>query len=152
MHANKNAHHRRRPLVLRRRTSLHSSNASSQPTALQKSSLRAVACGAVWPKDRLIAAGYDVDPLCELCRADPDTMFHRIWACQNPDAKSAREAVAPQRLIDEALAHGPTSADFCRWLGQDLSLTVPPAADRRRHRVHHQRRHGRRSRAVGAQR
>ena len=37
------------------------SNASSQLTALQKGSLRAVACGAVWPKDRL-AAGYDVDP------------------------------------------------------------------------------------------
>ena len=85
-----------------------------------------MACGAVWPKDRLITAGYDVDPLCELCRADPDTMFHRIWDCQKPDAKSAREAVAPQRLIDEALAHGPTSAAFCRGLGQDLSLTVPP--------------------------
>ena len=38
------------------------SNASSQPTALQQGSLRAVACGAVWPKDKLIAAGYDVDP------------------------------------------------------------------------------------------
>ena len=55
------------------------SNASSQLTALQKGSLRAVACGEVWHKDRLIAAGYGVDPLCELCRADPDTMFHRIW-------------------------------------------------------------------------
>ena len=37
------------------------SNAGSQLTALQKGALRAVACDAVWPKDRLIAAGYDVD-------------------------------------------------------------------------------------------
>ena len=55
-----------------------------------------------------------------------DSLFHRLWECQNEAAKLAREEIAPQRLIDEALAHGPTSAVFCRGLGQDLSLTVPP--------------------------
>ena len=101
------------------------SNAGSQLTTLQKGALRAVACDAVWPKDRLIAAGYDVDPVCELCRAQPDSMFHRLWECQNEAAKLARKEIAPQRLIDEALALGPTSAVFCRGLCQDLSLAVP---------------------------
>ena len=50
--------------------------------------------------------------------------------CQNEAAKLAREEMAPQRLIDEALALGRTSAAFCRGLCQDLSLTVPaPLSD-----------------------
>ena len=57
-------------------------------------------------------------------------MFHRLWECQNEAAKLAREEMAPQKLIDEALAHGPSSAAFCRGLCQDLSLTIPaPLSD-----------------------
>ena len=45
-------------------------------THLQKGALRAVVCDAVWSKDRLIKEGYSVDPVCELCKKQPDSIFH----------------------------------------------------------------------------
>ena len=54
------------------------SNVNDQVTPLQKGALRAVVCDAVWIKERLIKAGYQVDPLCELCGKSVDTVFHRI--------------------------------------------------------------------------
>ena len=46
-------------------------------------------------------------------------MFHRLWECQNEAAKLARKEMALQKLIDEALVHGPTFVAFCRGVCQD---------------------------------
>ena len=102
------------------------SRATDALTPLQKGALRAVACDAVWPKDRLIKEGYLVDPFCELCKKHPDSMFHRIWECDCPDAVQARTSIAPPHLVREALARGPTCAAFTRGLGPDLSKYMEP--------------------------
>ena len=99
------------------------SKAHDQLTLLQKGALRAVVCDAVWPKDRLIEAGYPVSPMCELCDSEADSMFHRLWMCTAVDAE--RNEVAPQRVINEARALGATSATYCRGLCQDLAEAVP---------------------------
>ena len=52
------------------------SHAADQFTPLQKGALRAVVCDAVCTKERLLAAGYKVRPLCELCRMQHEQLFH----------------------------------------------------------------------------
>ena len=102
------------------------SRAADALTPLQKGALRAVTCDAVWPKDRFIKEGYNVDPNCELCKKEPDSMFHRIWECDCAIAMQARTSVAPPQLIREALARGPSCAAFTRGLGPDLSRRMEP--------------------------
>ena len=36
-------------------------------------------CGAIWTMDRLRGAGYQVDLECHMCKAAPDSVFHRLW-------------------------------------------------------------------------
>ncbi len=60
-----------------------------------------VACGAVMTYARAAAAGYLVDNRCPLCGIRGDTMVHRIWRCQHPEAAAAREATVPRWLLQE---------------------------------------------------
>ena len=53
-------------------------------------------------------------------------MFHRIWECDCDAAMEARASIAPQHLIDEALARGPSCAAFVRGLGPDLGECMDP--------------------------
>ena len=43
--------------------------------------LNAIASAALWPDDRLAAAGYPVTPRCHRCGAATDSEFHRVWLC-----------------------------------------------------------------------
>ena len=57
--------------------------------------LIANACNAVWTRSRATLAGYVVeDTICELCGQHEDTIHGRIWKCQHPDVKAARDKIA----------------------------------------------------------
>ena len=74
------------------------SKAEDAFTPLQKGALRTVVCDAILSKDKHIKEGYDVDPLCELCKKQPDSMFHRLWECDCEnvvEAKSKHCAATP---------------------------------------------------------
>ena len=43
--------------------------------------LATVACGAAWTNQRCYDAGYRDTPLCDRCKAAPETMAHRVWGC-----------------------------------------------------------------------
>ncbi len=47
----------------------------------QQAALMAVLCGAVWPAARLFRHGLADSPICALCGAAPDTIWHRTWEC-----------------------------------------------------------------------
>ena len=105
------------------------SNAADSLTPFQKGALRAVVCDAVWTKERFLAAGYIVDPVCDLCRDKPDTLFHRLWECECEAVSELRKQVLPVSLIREARRAGAGSAAFCRGLGPSIAALVPPPLD-----------------------
>ena len=85
----------------------------------EKGSLVAVVCNAVWSKARVAAAGLPlrgVDGaaveatgdalLCDKCGRAPDTVFHRCWVCDHPEAVAARTRWAPPWLVQKARAAG----------------------------------------------
>ncbi len=73
-----------------------------------------VACNAVMTLDRASRCGYLVSNLCAKCGKAPDTHFHRVWRCQDPEAVTAREAAAPEWLRREAERVG-NSANKTMW-------------------------------------
>ncbi len=50
---------------------------------------------------RAAELGYAVDDVCPLCGAIGDTLRHRIWYCDHPDAVRARNQVAPEWIQRE---------------------------------------------------
>ena len=48
--------------------------AGNELTEVEKGCLTAVATAAVWPRQRLADAGYDIDSTCQLCNQAPDTI------------------------------------------------------------------------------
>ncbi len=70
-------------------------------TCKDRACYMSVACGAVMTFARAAAAGYLVENLCPLCGARGDTIVHRVWRCQHPDAVAAREAAVPKWLLQE---------------------------------------------------
>eukprot|EP00973_Karenia_brevis_P013927 1888833-Karenia_brevis.AAC.1 len=81
-----------------------------------KSLIKAAACDAVWTGARAADAGYAVDGICPLCHADRDTLFHRVWRCQHPSVKAAREEVAPDWLIRAASPDGTNGILYTRGI------------------------------------
>ncbi len=73
-----------------------------------------VACNAVMTRDRASRCGYLISNLCAKCGKAPDTHFHRVWKCQDPEAVAAREAAAPEWLRQEAERLG-GSANKTMW-------------------------------------
>ena len=90
--------------------------------ALGKAVVRMAACDCLWSFARADACGYDVDPICALCRAAPDTPHHRFYMCTHPSAISARRQVAPEWFIREASQSSPNDPLFTR-------LAIPHPAD-----------------------
>ena len=79
--------------------------------------LAANSCNAVLTKLRTYQAGYDLsDVSCQLCGSHPDTIHQRLWKCQNPEVRKAREVVATQTVIRAAVAAGPQSPLYNRRL------------------------------------
>ncbi len=71
-------------------------------TPADRAAYRSVACGALMTFSRAARCGYLVPDRCPLCGQDGDTVHHRIWRCQHPDAVAARSAAAPEWLRKEA--------------------------------------------------
>ena len=85
------------------------------------------ACAGLWTKSRIREAGYavaDGDVLCDLCRSDVDTVFHRVYRCpvvlagQDPDILSTNGLVAHAREDLPAI--------WCRGLVPLDLLEIPP--------------------------
>jgi hypothetical protein len=70
-------------------------------SAKDRAAYMSVACRAVMTYSRAAAMGYLVLDECPLCKKRGDTVLHRIWLCQHPDAVRAREAVVPRWLLQE---------------------------------------------------
>ena len=77
-------------------------------TPLERGSLRAIASGAVWTRQRLHAAGYEVSEKCPLCSSGrTDTIFHRAWECaatadlraKNPDLALWARQSGPESIL-----------------------------------------------------
>ena len=63
-----------------------------------------------------------------MCKAAPDSVFHRLWLC--PCNEALRSSLASQQLILEALHAGPASATYNRGLCDDLAdLTEAPPSE-----------------------
>jgi len=63
--------------------------------AVGKGLIRAAGCASIWTRQRALEAGYEVDPTCELCGEEVDTVFHRLYDCKAPAAVHARTLCCP---------------------------------------------------------
>ena len=77
---------------------------SKRLSPLEKGSLRCWLAGGLWTQQRLIQAGYLVDNKRQLCEAEVDTPYHRIFRCLAVEAH--RSANASRGLLDKARAIG----------------------------------------------
>ncbi len=77
-----------------------------------RAAVMSVACNAVMTYSRAVALGYMVQDICPMCGCAGDTIRHRVWECQHPDAVEARRRAAPDWLIDEVRRRPCTQA---RW-------------------------------------
>jgi len=74
-------------------------NKTQSIDAQAKYLIRAAACDALWTRDRAEKAGYVVEStVCPLCQTAQDSVFHRVWECTHPEAKEARDGIAPEWL------------------------------------------------------
>ena len=92
--------------------------------------IMANACNAVWTKTRARESGYEFDDvMCTLCGKQEDTIHHRLWRCDHPPVKAARERAATPAVIAAAVAAGPSSALFNRGLFPHPETDWPDAAE-----------------------
>jgi len=65
----------------------------------------AAATNAIWTLWRLHCAGYFIeDYKCPMCKRMVDTLHHRLWVCDHPEAVRLRKKAATQAIIDAAVA------------------------------------------------
>ena len=86
---------------------VHEALASKRYSPLEKGTIRAWSCGAVWTRVYARSKGYEFPEECELCGQASDTMFHRLWMCPCLDSQR-REAVGDE-VVDEVVefvSHG----------------------------------------------
>ena len=69
------------------------------------------------------------DTLCHLCGEHEDTIHQRIWRCQHPLVRKAREDIASQRIIKAALKAGPQSPLYNRGLFEHPAEWWPTAQE-----------------------
>ena len=64
---------------------------------------RAFVRNAIWTREQLLrVGGLLIDDLCLLCGKEPDTVLHRLWVCNQPDAVAIR-AEAPHAVVRRAV-------------------------------------------------
>ena len=91
---------------------------------LEKGALAAVACDAVWTRERLFQAGLAEDSRCEFCGL-VDSMHHRAWVC--PHSEEVRRARATPQQIRRAQEAGPSALLWTRgWLPRPALMDFPP--------------------------
>jgi len=92
------------------------SRAKNAMPLMDKGVLRTVQANGIWTRQRQYEAGYEPDPLCQMCDAqEHDTAHHRAWCCQWLQAVEAREKIASPQLIHEAQGQ-PDSVYFTRGI------------------------------------
>ena len=95
-----------------------------------KIAVGAVATNALWTLTRLKDAGYVVDSTkCALCHTHEDTLHHRVWCCQHPDAVRERNKVCSMEIQNRARAAGPVSILYNHGVMQHPGDDLPQAAD-----------------------
>ena len=67
-------------------------------TAVERFSIKSIACCGVWTNDRARDSGFITDGTCPLC-GEADSLYHRMWSCNHPDVKAAREAVTTPKAL-----------------------------------------------------
>jgi len=74
---------------------VHEALASKRYSPLERGTIRAWICRAVWAWVYARSKGHDFPEFCELCGAARDTLFHRLWVCPCLD-RQRREAVGDE--------------------------------------------------------
>ena len=98
---------------------------SRRHSPLARGTIKALACDALWCKDRAIALGYNVSSQCELCQDVDDSPIHRLWKCDC--CKYEREEIVPPRvwrLLADADLSDPNKS-FCGRVGFVSTLGTP---------------------------
>ena len=76
--------------------------------------LRSWITGGFWTRSRMASLGYLVDPLCEVCHGEEDTLHHMLYVC--PAVASLRNKVVKESFVTRALEAGPSCIKFNRGL------------------------------------
>ena len=83
----------------------------------------------MWTRVRAKQAGYEVgDTKCELCGIPEGIIHGRIWKCQHPLVKKARDDAVSATIIRAALKAGPDSALYNRGFFAHPREDYPEAA------------------------
>jgi len=86
---------------------------------MAKGTIKALACDAIWPKDRAISLGYQLNnALCELCLAVDDSLLHRLWYCTH--SQEERDSIVSQRVWNLLAA-----ADLCQGRRASWARAAP---------------------------
>ncbi len=88
---------------------IRASRPSKSITPHQSAVFRAVACGAIWTAQKAKERGYVCDGLCTLCKAEADTVHHRVYKC--PHTREAVKRAVPLWFWREA-SSAPATAPF----------------------------------------
>ncbi len=103
-------------------------------TKLEKAAYRSVLCDAVMTCNKACRMGYLVNDECAKCGKKGDTVFHRVWSCDDPEVVAARDRVAPRWLQEEAKRRGAGSALYTKGLFPNPADDWPrPTADAELH-------------------
>jgi len=90
---------------------------SAKHTQQDKGLAAALATQGFWTRSRLVRAGLAIDVLCPLCSLRPDTVHHRLYGCEHPDAAAIRTRVLKPWQLEEARQAGETSALWTKgWM------------------------------------
>ena len=102
---------------------------SRKHSPLQKACVAMVFCRGFWTRDKLLQGGYLLEAVCELC-GESDSLHHRLWCCQHPDANLLRGELVSGDLVAKAKAAGPASPLFNRaWFEHPQGYWAPVASD-----------------------
>jgi len=110
------------------------SKAADGVPAGDRALLKCIIGNAIWTAQRCNIAGYDVSPVCSMCGAAADTLFHRAWECTHRQVVAARRDICDQQFIDKALQAGSGSLLYTRCIPTvDVAEVVAPAAQQLRY-------------------
>ena len=88
---------------------------------------RNLAVNAIWTKCRVKEAGYELyTSLCDMCGQEDDTLWHRIWFCNNPQVVAARNRFASAALQAEATKANADLLWVTRAITDDPPDHLPP--------------------------
>ena len=75
---------------------------SSKHTPLDKGVATTWTTNGIWSRDRLVDSGLLINPMCELCKTERDSVVHRLYFCNHPAAVECRGRHLDRRQLAEA--------------------------------------------------